>query len=643
MKRAYYFGLCISLLLVFAEPAGAEPREEFKAAIARAQSGDGSESAEQDSAELRAYVIYPHLLAARLLSAIVRKPGEVTDARAQAFVREYAALPVVREVRRAWLVSLAERTQWPQFLANYSDDGGDALQCHRLKAWIEAGGYEGLKDDALQVWMTGQQLSQACVAPFSWLQDQGVLTLERKEQRARLALAAGNAEMAQWLLKSVPAERAEPLLRGARLLLNPKKELAALAAQPKAQVEWSTLRESWSRLVRREADAALPLLPALIAARQLDRAQEGELRLMLALGLSWDRRPEALALFRQLPDDALDERGQEWRVRTALWQRDWEQAQDWLHRMPREMAAQPRWAYWRARLMELMGHDQQSITIYRALSADNGYYALLSAWRLGQDYRPRSTPSADDKNLQERLLAMPGLQRARELYFCDRIEWANSEWWAATSELGGASRVQAARLAASWGWTLQAAALWKQAEAPDDLALLYPQAFEDVARAAALLSGVPVEWIYAVSRQESLFLPQARSRSQALGLLQLKLDTALQVAKRWQRPAPRRDDLFKPEVNLPLGAAYLRELLNRFDRQFALAVGGYNAGPGAVARWLPDAPMDADLWIENVPYPETRDYIQKVLWGATIYASRNAGQEAKTAAWLAPIHRPAAP
>ena len=67
-------------------------------------------------------------------------------------------------------------------------------------------------------------------------------------------------------------------------------------------------------------------------------------------------------------------------------------------------------------------------------------------------------------------------------------------------------------------------------------------------------------------------------------------------------------------VNTTLGARYLRALLDRFDNQLPVALAAYNAGPNAAERWLPPQSIDADVWIENIPYDETREYVQRILW-----------------------------
>src|SRR3546814_11206867 len=107
-------------------------------------------------------------------------------------------------------------------------------------------------------------------------------------------------------------------------------------------------------------------------------------------------------------------------------------------------------------------------------------------------------------------------------------------------------------------------------------------------------------------------LVQGLSPAAARGLLQRKLGPAREAARKAGRPRPDRDDLFDAETKSARGSAYLRQMTDRYGGQFVLTVASYNAGPNAVARWLPDAPLDADVWIEYVPYNETRKYVEQI-------------------------------
>jgi soluble lytic murein transglycosylase len=233
----------------------------------------------------------------------------------------------------------------------------------------------------------------------------------------------------------------------------------------------------------------------------------------------------------------------------------------------------------------------------------------------------------------------PAIERAHELFLCGMQREASAEWRFGYETLSEGERVQSVLLAASWGWHTQAVATASAQRIFNDYVLLYPQPYFAEVKTAARLSQLTPELIYAVLRQESLYRSDAVSSAGARGLMQLMPDTARRTARYWGLPAPATVDLFEPAVNIPLGAASLRMLLDQFDDQIAVALAGYNAGARAAMRWLPSEPMDADVWIENIPYEETRDYVQRVLWHSLLEKwLHGAGHELKADAWLALIN-----
>jgi soluble lytic murein transglycosylase len=144
--------------------------------------------------------------------------------------------------------------------------------------------------------------------------------------------------------------------------------------------------------------------------------------------------------------------------------------------------------------------------------------------------------------------------------------------------------------------------------------IAYPRIYADVVEPAAASSGVPTAVVWSVMREESAFDPEATSPSPAFGLMQLILPTAQHYAKLAKQPAPTGQTLYQPEVNVPLGTAYLGKLRREFSGNTALAVPSYNAGEGATHRWLqPALADDFDLWVESIPIDETRKYTKRVL------------------------------
>lgn len=620
--------------------------EALEAMPAPAQPGSIGEA----SAALRGYVLYPYLEAQRLRTPL-RFGVAPDDAAVAALLQRDGDVPWTRELRRDWLVDLAKRRNWQPFLANYLDNRADArLRCERLNALIasqppepgtpntSAAAADPLRSAVLDLWTTGAQLPDACVAPFEWAKARGWFTPELTEKRARLALQAGNADLADFLLRPLPPESLPALRSWVRLLRNPDRELDAIAAAgPTVMLaqEPEAIAGAFTKLGRSNPLNTPPRLDNFIAAcgtpcALVSPATPGELRREVALGSAWSRLPQTVAAFRAVDDAALDERSHEWRIRAALWAGDWKLANSWLAALPPTLADQQRWRYWRARSLEKNSDKAGARALYEKLAAETGYYPLLAAYRLDRGYVPVPTVSAKDPALQQQLALKPGMVRVRELWLAGRNEWSSLEWGEQIASLDNAQLVQAARLAQTWGAQVQTVAAASKAQVFNDLELLYPRPFENEVAAASRASGVPSNWIYAVMRQESLYDPRARSRADALGLLQMLLGTARDTARRQQQPIPSAADLFNPEINTRLGALHLRELLERYDNEFVLVLGAYNAGPKPVARWQPAKDsLDADIWIENVPYNETRSYIQRVIWHSAVFGWRADGSPQK--------------
>ncbi|MBI2393043.1 MAG: transglycosylase SLT domain-containing protein [Deltaproteobacteria bacterium] len=143
--------------------------------------------------------------------------------------------------------------------------------------------------------------------------------------------------------------------------------------------------------------------------------------------------------------------------------------------------------------------------------------------------------------------------------------------------------------------------------------IAFPRAWPELVSPIALKNDVPATLVWAVMREESAFDPEATSPSAAYGLLQLIVPTATRYAKPLKLPSDAHA-LLRPDVNVPLGVAYLKKLRGDFPDNPGLAVPSYNAGEGATRRWMSPPLADSfDLWVESIPYDETRKYTKRVL------------------------------
>ena len=139
----------------------------------------------------------------------------------------------------------------------------------------------------------------------------------------------------------------------------------------------------------------------------------------------------------------------------------------------------------------------------------------------------------------------------------------------------------------------------------------------------AKLQSVDMSLLYALARQESALYHRAHSPGGASGLMQLMPTTAAHGAKKVGFPLTGQQQLIDPEVNIRLGSAYLTELLDNYGGNRVLAAAAYNAGPGRVRKWRRESGgKSMDVWVENIPYKETRNYVQNVLVFNAIYQQK---------------------
>ncbi len=574
-----------------------------------------------DSPALDAYVLHDYLVAARLRRDVQANANDALDTTVDEFLKSRGAQPVTRPLRREWLASLAERKRWDWFLPRSVDVTEASLVCDRLAGRLATGDTATLAQDAFVRWNLIQKPPDECAPVFAWLRSQGGITPDLAEARTRGALAADNPRLALEFVNEVPAARAVPLMQWIQLLQAPKAAVAMLSLNSAAPVEPDALAAGFNHLAFTDFTAAATLLPALLKRPDMTPTLRTRLQRSVALGAAYSRAPTALAAFADLPADVNDTQVLEWRVRAALWAGDFAKVATWIEAMPPALASQPRWRYWYARAIGATTGTAAAEPLYADIAGMRDYYGYLAADHLGKNYNLNIHPSPDDAQAQAALAAQPGMIRAHALFDCDMADDAGVEWAVELAAAKPATKIQAAHLASRWGWYAQTIATLAQAGEWDDVPLRYPRPYAGLVADTSKETQVPIDWIYGVMRQESLFRKDAVSRADARGLMQMQPATAIAVAHRWHLPPPSRDSLYDPPEAVRLGAMYLRELLDKYDGHLDHSLAAYNAGPAALARWLPANALDADIWIENIPYTETRGYIQHILEHIVAFAT----------------------
>lgn len=176
-----------------------------------------------------------------------------------------------------------------------------------------------------------------------------------------------------------------------------------------------------------------------------------------------------------------------------------------------------------------------------------------------------------------------------------------------------------AYLAKDWQWHSQAIIGAAKLKEWNDLDLRFPLEYPDLYRKFTKRSNIPFNWALSITRKESAFNPRAKSGVGARGLMQLMPRTATETANYIQQRYSGKQELYSPATNISLGTAYLAQMRDRFGSRI-YATAAYNAGPHRVKKWLKArGNLPLDIWIELIPFKETRKYVQTVLEYGVIY------------------------
>jgi soluble lytic murein transglycosylase len=329
----------------------------------------------------------------------------------------------------------------------------------------------------------------------------------------------------------------------------------------------------------------------------------------------------------------------ELRVRRALDQRDWSGVIDWVHRMPDEPRREARWQYWVGRALKQLGNPSGAAEAFRAAAGERSFFGFAAADRLDVPYALNLERVSYNAAYRERIAEWPVVQRTEALIRIGEPGLANSEWYTAAARADADKARALADYAAYRGWharavqTTIAAGLW------DALDWRFPEAYRDDFLQWGNRRGVDPYLLMAIARRESAYNPTVVSPAGARGLMQLMPATARHVSRQLGLEDPGLYGVLQPETNIRLGSRYIQDMIERYRGNRLAATAAYNAGPNRVDRWLKNAPREFDLFVESIPFHETRQYVQAVMAYRVIFESLAKGGNTQDVSLLTQAER----
>ena len=571
--------------------------------------------------------------------------NRLPDAQQSELESFYARWPgsyVEDRLRNDWLLELGRRRDWvnirtefPRFRMN--DDR--EVTCYALLAQHLAG--QDVKAAARAAWQAQRDLDDGCGLMSRTLVEARVLRSDDIWQTALLALEANRPKSARAAIALIgPAANvaagevlenpARYLARQPQVATHSTSELSLLAlmrlAATDAEAAASQLEGSWS-----QAPATGAGCHRLGAYRQAGRHAPSSRwrRPMPGAPGSNGRPPASLGCSPPWTDDLLA-----WHVRAALRQADGENGR-WklITRAIEAMSANEQrdaaWVYWRARATAALAAPGTEGDAARAASrialesitTQFNFYGKLALEDLGGRITLPPAPTPISAAEREAASSHRGLSRGLRLIAMGLRSEGVREWNFSLRFLQERELLAAAQLACErevWDRCINTS---DRTRGEIDIWQRFPTPYREQVVATARLTGIDPAVMYGLIRQESRFMTDLRSGVGASGLMQLMPATARWTARQIGMDY-RPETINDRDVNLQLGAAYLKRVLDDFGGSLSLAAAAYNAGPGRPRRWREGgALMEPAAWAESIPFNETRDYVKKVLSNSVYYAA----------------------
>jgi len=477
--------------------------------------------------------------------------------------------------------------------------------------------------EARALFLAGREAPSACDAVFASLASSKRISAAETLERIRRNLAGNLVRDAKRAAALLPDAGFEKLAD--RAAADPGGFLAKEKLPPATRAAREVTYYALERLARNKSDEAAQRLEKIAAKLPPEDARYAWGR--IALQGAMNHEPQTLQWYANAGSAGLNDAQLAWKARAGMRAGDWKAVLGAIQALSPEEARDPTWRYWRARALRSLGDKEASEGLLKGLARETHFYGLLAADELGALVPPLWTGWHPEPADLDRVRALPGIARALVLYRVGLDNEGLKEWLWAVRALPDKDLLTAAEVARVAGIPDRAINTANRTMQLHDYAQRYPTPHREALTLAARQWDVDEALVYGIIRQESRFIPHARSRVGAMGLMQLMPTTARWVARQIPVQPFNAGMLTQPEVNVNMGSYYFRRVLTDLGHSM-LATAAYNAGPGRARRWRDERPLEGAIYAETIPFNETRDYVKQVFTNLWFYSHRVKGQVA---------------
>ena len=524
--------------------------------------------------------------------------------------------PLAKKLREKWLYQLARQKDWPNFSKHYQESADLNLQCFAQIANYNEGKTAEALTAARRLWLSGETLPPVCNALFDSLLKSDNFDEHLITQRIILALDKRNLGLARYLLKLYK----QPHLKDEQLLI-------AINQNPNriAQLEAGELHDYFylfglKRMIAANMNQAIQYWQNAKTKQFLNEGQQQSFLVQLTVYKAMRNHEDEPLWFAKIKPVFYSDALLDWQIRFALKNQNWQEVATLINHSPDK--DKPCWQYWLARALAAKGDNKRAMQIYETIAQNRNYYGFLASMRLNK------TPSFENETAVSNMAVLkyyqPITNTVKSLYYSKQPLQASRLLNDFLSELPKEDKSALVYWVANdLRWHAKAVDLSNNETLNNQLSLRFPVIYYDSIKQHSKNYQIPAELIYAIIRQESGFRDDVVSPAGARGLMQVMPSTATVVAKHERIAYSHKDQLFSSQKNINIGVAYLKQLNRRYNYHPILIAAAYNAGPSQVGYWIKNhPPKEMDIWIDTLPWHETRNYLKNIIAFNTVYQYR---------------------
>lgn len=602
--------------------------------------------------DLKFYSLYPYLELLIIKNNFSNNPIKDIDN----FYHKYKNQPVTKKLNYYWVYYLYQNKRWADIVKYYQNNNSTKLKCIYTLALENSNPKEINTDIIKDLWLYDASRPSECDDLFDiWLKNKKINN-NLIWERINLAIEKNNSNLVKYLGSLLSITDNKNIVLWLKVNQNPElitKKNLFNKSNPFHQV---IIIDGLKKIAHKNIDKALRVYRTIKTQYKLQPKNKYDFLNYLAIKMYVRDHKLLESIINQIPYKYYIEKLYEISIKSAMKDNKWSLVITRISNSPKDIQTSEIWQYWLARSYDKLNKHKIAKKIYTNISGKISYYGLLACNRLKKFCPIEFTMMKSFKKDKIKLQETASINRAIELYKLNRLNQARIEWNEAVKNMNDKEKFIAANIASDLNWhdrTIVTAAIYdkeskeNKENLDDEISeqlnyFKYPLGYKDTILQLAKQYKLDPAWIFAISRQESSFIKDAKSNVGAMGVMQLMPSTAEKVAKENNIQYTNKWNLLNENTNIKLGSAYLQEMFQENNGNPVLAAASYNAGPHNVKKWMNKykstksnmpinskkitksiaTSIDTDLWIELIPFYETRKYLKLVITNLVMYKNR---------------------